>query len=261
MNTDVALTNIQAIPITKETVKQYICKDATDQELSLFLELCRVRNLNPFLKQAYLIKYGTAPATMVVGKDSFIERANNLPSYKGFNAGVILQNKQGEIVRSKGIVYPDHTLIGAWAIIYRDNREPLDHEVTLSEYIGKKADGTINKTWDGKSATMIRKVALVQAHREAFPSEFQGMYDESEADAMQRAEVVSETKLYEIPKEIKREEIKGDDSPLYFCTDCATPIDYAVNNFSINKMGKSLCRNCQKTPRTAMSSTAIYVNG
>ena len=29
-------------------------------------------------------------------------------------------------------------------------------------------------------ATMIRKVALVQALREAFPSELSGMYDQSE---------------------------------------------------------------------------------
>lgn len=40
----------------------------------------------------------------------------------------------------------------------------------------RKKDGTPFPTWAKMPATMIRKVALVQALREAFPEDFQGMY-------------------------------------------------------------------------------------
>lgn len=46
--------------------------------------------------------------------------------------------------------------------------------VSLKEYNTGKA------SWLKMPATMIRKVAIVQALREAFPSELGGMYDSSE---------------------------------------------------------------------------------
>lgn len=55
--------------------------------------------------------------------------------------------------------------------------------MSLSEYIGRKKDGTVNVQWSGKPATMIRKVAKMQALREAFPEDFQGMYSAEELNA------------------------------------------------------------------------------
>lgn len=53
-------------------------------------------------------------------------------------------------------------------------------EVPFDEYAGRKKDGSLNRQWSAKPATMIRKVALVQALREAFPQTFGGMYDADE---------------------------------------------------------------------------------
>lgn len=52
--------------------------------------------------------------------------------------------------------------------------------VGIDEYIGRKKDGTVNSQWSKKPGTMIRKVAVVQALREAFPDRFQGMYAQEE---------------------------------------------------------------------------------
>jgi hypothetical protein len=72
-------------------------------------------------------------------------------------------------------------LIGGWAEVYRSDHDvPVRAEVTFGEYVGKKQGGSINKQWTEKPATMIRKVALVQAHREAFPNQFEGMYSPEE---------------------------------------------------------------------------------
>ncbi len=48
------------IKLTPSIVQEYIVgTDAkiTNQEFKLFTELCKVRKLNPFLREAYLIKY------------------------------------------------------------------------------------------------------------------------------------------------------------------------------------------------------------
>ena len=236
-----ALVNLQSTPLTKESIKAYICDTATDQELVMFLELCRKRNLNPFLKQAYLIKYGTMKASMVVAKDVFIDRANRIEGYRGFRAGVILVSPIGEIVRTEGMVYPEHVIIGGWATVHRGSREPFTVEVNISEYQAKKTSGEVNGQWASKPATMIRKVALVQAHREAFPEEFSGMYDESELPAMQREEVQAKDKI-EQPK--KKEDIAS----TYGCSSCGVVILKDVHSYSMAKHGTPLCRACQKTP-------------
>ena len=46
--------------------------------------------------------------------------------------------------------------------------------------MGKKRDGTPSGQWAKMPGTMIRKVAMVHALREAFPEDFGGMYDSSE---------------------------------------------------------------------------------
>ena len=50
----------------------------------------------------------------------------------------------------------------------------------MEEYAGRKKDGSMNGQWSKKPATMIRKVALVQALREAFPKALGGMYTAEE---------------------------------------------------------------------------------
>lgn len=163
--------------LTIEDIKSYICQDATDQEAYVFLQLCQARRLNPFLKEAYLIKYG-GKASMVVGKDAFTRRAEEHPAFDGFQAGIIVEFQNGEIdfAREGTFLKKGEILLGGWAVVHRKDRaHPFKAAVSLEEYGGKKGG-----VWSEKPATMIRKVALVQALREAFPSEFSGMYDSAE---------------------------------------------------------------------------------
>lgn len=172
----------KTVELSKEIVKKYICPLASDAEVYSFLALAKAQNLNPFIKEVYLIKYAAdAPAAIVVGKETFLKRANRHPAYKGFKAGVIVsvKGKEGPEIRYKegGAVFPHEALLGGWCEVMRNDREmPARIEVALPEYEGHKKDGTITKMWDGKQATMIRKVAVVQAHREAFPDELGGVY-------------------------------------------------------------------------------------
>lgn len=174
--------------LSVQTIKKYINDKATDEEAYVFLQLCKARNLNPFLGDAYLIKYNhTKPATMVVGKDAFLKRAESHVQYDGFEAGIILESGDDyKVVDERdGTFYSKdekENIVGGWAKVYRkDQKYPVVAKVAYSEYVGINGQtGRPNKTWDFKPATMIRKVALVQALREAFPSELSGMYDQSE---------------------------------------------------------------------------------
>lgn len=178
--------NGEMIKLSFPIVRKYLVSgggNVSDQEVMMFLTLCRYQHLNPFLREAYLIKYGSNdPATIVTGKDVFTKRADATPNYCGKQAGVIVLTEKGEVVEREGsFVLPKETLVGGWAKVFIKGHDTPEYAaVSLEEYIGKKKDGTVNSQWSKKPATMIRKVAIVQALREAFPDRFQGMYAKEE---------------------------------------------------------------------------------
>lgn len=172
-NTDTGLE----VRVTSQDVKQYLCPQASDKEIAMFLELCRAQRLNPWVKDCYLVKYGNQPASIITGKETFSKRAKANPNYRGFQAGVIYADPSGAVKEREGsAVFPGigEQLLGGWCRVYVDGMEPVYNAVTLGEYSTGKA------LWLSKPATMIRKVAYVQCLREAFPDDFQGMYDAAE---------------------------------------------------------------------------------
>lgn len=170
------------IELTKETVKNLLvsgdASKVSDKEVEMYMQLCKAQKLNPFIKEAYLVKYGNSPANMIVGKDVFTKRAVKNPKFQGFEAGIIVANrKTGEITFRIGTFYYKklEELVGGYCNVYiKDWSVPLQHTVDFDEFSSGQS------TWKKMPATMIRKVALVQALREAFPADFQGLYDSSE---------------------------------------------------------------------------------
>ncbi len=180
-------TETGELTLTPMIVRKYLVNGngvVTDQEIAMFLGLCKYQRLNPFLREAYLIKYGNQPATIVTGKEAYLKRSRQCPDFEGHKAGVIYQDQEGEIKYTEGFFPEGCKLLGGWAEVYMTNWPfPLRIEVDLKEYLGRKSDGTVNRQWTEKPATMIRKVALVQALREAFPTAFGSMYSEEEMSA------------------------------------------------------------------------------
>lgn len=178
--------NGEQITLTPNMIRQFLVRgDAsvvTDQEVVLFLNLCRYQKLNPFLREAYLIKYGDNPAAMVVAKDAKLKRAVRNPRYRGHLAGVVLLVEEESKLeyRTGSLVLDGERLVGGWAKVYVDGYEaPIETVVSFGEYVGLK-NGQPNKQWSSKPATMIRKVALSQALSEAFPEDLAGVYEAEE---------------------------------------------------------------------------------
>lgn len=179
----------QEVKLTKKIVQEYIVGSdvpITNQEFKLFTELCKVRKLNPFLREAYLIKYkaGT-PAQLVVGKDAILKRAVLNPNYDGIESGIIVQKADGTVEERQGTFrLGDEQLVGGWARVYRkDWSHPTYSSVSFNEVAQKTGQGQLNSNWNSKGATMVEKVAKVRALRETFVEDLAGMY---EAEEMQQ---------------------------------------------------------------------------
>ncbi|GFH39827.1 phage recombination protein Bet [Lactococcus insecticola] len=176
--------NGETIKLSPQIVRQYVAKNqnVTDDEVMYFMALAKAQKLNPFTNDVYLVKYNNAPAQTIVSKKAFMEKAEANEHYKGFEAGIVVM-RDGQLVEQKGsLSLPTDELIGGWARIYRDDRDvPVESVVSLKEYSKGQS------TWKTMPATMIRKVALVNAIREAFPS-LGNLYDKDELPE-QRKEV------------------------------------------------------------------------
>ena len=177
--TEIITMDGQHLTVSFEDVRNVICPKATDAECKIFLETCRQYKLNPFTKEAHLIHYDNnsdaTASSIVLGKACYMQMAERHPQYDGFEAGVIVMANGQLFNREGAVVYEGEELLGGWARVYRKDRSrPYYEEVPLKEY-----DKGQSK-WKEAPATMIRKVALVHALREAFPTNIQGMYDADE---------------------------------------------------------------------------------
>lgn len=173
--------NGEEVKLSGTIVKEYLTRgnDAvTDQEVVMFINLCKYQKLNPFLNEAYLVKFKGAPAQIITSKEAYMKRAENNSQYDGMRAGIIVQ-RNDQVIEIEGcFMLAGDVLLGGWAEIYRkDRKHPYVQKVNLSEYDKKQS------TWTQKPQTMIRKVAIVQALREAFPSELGALYTEEEVQS------------------------------------------------------------------------------
>lgn len=180
------LTDLQQLD--GETLRNFVDPkhQASPQELQTLLAIVKNRNLNPFTKEVYFIKYGNNPAQIVVSKDAFMKRAEQNQNYDGFESGVIYEDEKGELKTKKGVILPRKaTLIGGWCEVYRKDRSrPVYREVELSAY------NTHKNWWQKAPGQMIEKVAIVAAVRDAFSENVGGLYT---ADEMEQASPIDVT--------------------------------------------------------------------
>lgn len=178
------------VKLSGNIVKQYLVSgngNVSDQEVVMFINLCKFQQLNPFLNEAYLVKFGNQPAQIIVSKEAFMKRAEMNKEFKGVEAGIIVE-REGKLVDLEGAIkLSTDKLIGAYAHVYRSDRDkPITVRISLEEF------GKSQATWKQMPMNMIRKTAIVNALREAFPNNVGAMYTEEE---------VQQSETYEQPIE------------------------------------------------------------
>lgn len=163
----------------------------TDKDVMGFMMLCKARELNPFTGDAFLIGYDSQDGpnfSLVTAKVAYDKRAERNEHFDGMESGLVILKEDTIIERREGaILLQGETVIGAWAIVYRKDRErPTKHDVNLASYDKKRSH------WNTDKPGMIVKVAEAGALRKAFPNTFAGMYIAEESEATHHAEVQAE---------------------------------------------------------------------
>ena len=172
------IVNGEEVKLSGATVKNYLTRgndSVSDQEIVMFINLCKYQKLNPFLNEAYIVKFKGSPAQIITSKEAYMKKAERNADYDGFRAGLIVL-RNNEVCEIEGAFsLKGDQLLGAWAEVYKKNKKfPYVSKINFEEYNKGKS------TWESNPKTMIRQVALVQALREAFPEDLGALYIEEE---------------------------------------------------------------------------------
>ncbi len=153
-----------AVAVSKEQVIDFLkfaglSGNLNDNELGMFVEICKQYNLNPFKREIYVSKYGSN-FSIITGYEVYIKRAERSGLLDGWNC----------VTEGKG-----NDLKATITIYRKDRKFPFVHEVYYPEYCQYTKEGNPNKFWREKPITMLKKVAISQGFRMCFSDELGGM--------------------------------------------------------------------------------------
>ena len=128
-----------------DTIKETVCKGATDAQFRMFIEVCKGSGLNPFLKEIWFVP----SVGVMAGRDGYLRVANQHPMFDGMETRVERDEK--------GV--PVKAVCTVWR---KDRSHPMIAEAYYNEY---KKQGNV---WSTYPSAMIAKVAEVLALKRSF---------------------------------------------------------------------------------------------
>jgi len=175
------------ITVSFSDVKKYLCPKATEPEIVMFLKTCQAFGLNPWVHEAYLIKYkADEPAAIIISTEAYQKGAETCKEFDGYEAGIILRDGADKLEFREGAFAANgeaNNLAGGWARVFRkDRQKPFYVAVNIKECQKYTREGNPNRFWREMPGTMVRKVALSRALREAFPTRLGGIVTNVEVE-------------------------------------------------------------------------------
>ncbi len=160
--------------VQKQTLLDYLtafglASQLSQEEKLQFIEVAQAFRLNPFKREIHVAIYGEGEyrrMSIVVGYQVYLDRAERAGQLDGWRAWV---EGQGEDMKALVEIHR------------KDWHSPFVHEVYWKEAVQRKRDGTPPSFWTKMPRFQLKKVAISQGFRLAFPSELGGMpYDPAE---------------------------------------------------------------------------------
>lgn len=127
------------------TLRETVCKGATDAQFRLFTEVCRATGLNPFIREIWFVP----GVGVMAGRDGYLAAANRHPMFDGMET-LVDRDAQGIPVKATCKVWR------------KDRSHPITCEAYYNEY--KKT----SSVWTTYKSAMIGKVAEVLALKRSF---------------------------------------------------------------------------------------------
>ncbi len=148
------LTAKEQLPISLEDIRRYIAPNATEKELYMFVGIAKAYGLNPLKREIHFVKYGNSPGQVIVGYETYIKRAERTGKLDGWKVWI-----EKDDIGEKAVI----------EIYRKDFSYPFRWEVYRNEFDRKQS------TWNTMRTFMLKKVAIAQGFRLAFPDDLGGM--------------------------------------------------------------------------------------
>lgn len=167
-----------------DLMKRTIARGASDDELKLFIQVCKGANLNPFLKQVFLVprwdsKEGKEIRAIQVSIDGFRSIAESSGAYAGNEDPIFDGEETIQYGKDKNeLKVPKSAKVTVYKIV-EGQRYPFSATARWDEYYPGEKMGF---QWHSRPYLMLGKCAEALALRKAFPKLLSGMYAQEEMD-------------------------------------------------------------------------------
>ena len=158
-----------------DLLKRTICKGATDDELALFVHICKRSGLDPFSKQIYAVKrWSEQDKREIMSLQTGIDGYRTIAQRTGEYAG-----NDEPIYDSEVNTHPNKATVRVYRLI-KGIKCCFSATARWDEYKQAKKDGKLNSFWVRMPYLMLAKCAEALALRKAFPAELAVIYTHDE---------------------------------------------------------------------------------